>query len=85
MKSTIVNSLGKIGFFEVEIARMVELPERGANSFTSRNKNVNITADLVSKIGKSERHAGREAKKKTSATQQENKIFDFLNTPWTGK
>ena len=69
-----------MGFFEVEIARMVELPERGANSFTSRNKNVNITADLVSTIEKSERHAGREAKK-TSATQQENNIFDFLNTP----
>ena len=29
------------------------------------------------------RRAG--SKKKTSATQQENKIFDFLNTPWTGR
>ena len=74
-----------MGIFEVEIARMVELHERGANSFTSRNKNVNIIADLVSTIEKSERHGGREAKKKTSAAQQENKIFDFLNTPWTGR
>ena len=35
----------------------------------------------VAKIEKCERHAGREAKKKTNATQQENNIFDFLNTP----
>ena len=39
----------------------------------------------VAKIEKSERHAGREAKKKTSATQQENQNFDLLNTPWAGR
>ena len=52
------------GVFRMAIAKSVELPERGANSFTFGNKNRNITADVLSKNETSERHAGREAKKK---------------------
>ena len=34
LKSRKVNSWGKMGIFDVEIAEMVEFPEREANSFT---------------------------------------------------
>ena len=67
--------------FSNAIAKSVEFLDRETNSFTLRNENINITADLSSKIEKCQRHAGREAKKKTSPTQQENQIFDFCNTP----
>ena len=37
-KSRKVNSWGKMGIFDVEIAKMVEFPEREANSFTFQKK-----------------------------------------------
>ena len=46
------------------IAKSVEFLEREANSFTFKNENINIAADLSSKIEKWQRPAGREAKKK---------------------
>ena len=65
------------GVFRMAIAKSVELPERGANSFTFGNKNRNITADVLSKNEKSERHAGREAKNKRSPRRAGTTFFIF--------
>ena len=60
-----------MSIFEVEIAEMVEFPEREANSFTFQKKNSNISAEVLQqsknvsatqggKQKKNERHAAGE-------------------------
>ena len=76
----VVNPI-KTGGFRMAIAKMVEFPEREANSFTFQKKNSNISAEVLQKSKNVNATQGGKQKKKTNATQQENNIFDFLNTP----
>ena len=74
----------KLGFFDHEFRKTSNfLSEKQINS--PPEKNLQYSPRGVAKIEECERHAGREAEKKSSATQQENNSFVFFEHPLDGK